>query len=51
MSAISTETLSLGYGETIIIDELNLTIPKVKSPYLSAATAAVSRLSFGLSHV
>ncbi|MEC1259684.1 ABC transporter ATP-binding protein [Bacillus swezeyi] len=28
MSAISTETLSLGYGETIIIDELNLTIPK-----------------------
>ncbi|MDA7027481.1 ABC transporter ATP-binding protein [Bacillus sp. CLL-7-23] len=28
MSAISTETLSLGYGETMIIDELNLTIPK-----------------------
>ncbi|MFS3914809.1 ABC transporter ATP-binding protein [Bacillus australimaris] len=28
MSAISTEGLSLGYGETIIIDELNVSIPK-----------------------
>lgn len=28
MSAISTETLSLGYGDAVIIDELNLTIPK-----------------------
>ncbi|MGE6630014.1 ABC transporter ATP-binding protein [Bacillus sp. NPDC077027] len=28
MSAISTEGLKLGYGETIIIDELNLSIPK-----------------------
>lgn len=28
MSAISTETLSLGYGETVIIDELNVAIPK-----------------------
>jgi len=28
MSAISTEGLSLGYGETMIIDELNVSIPK-----------------------
>ncbi|WP_144492886.1 ABC transporter ATP-binding protein [Bacillus pumilus] len=28
MSAISTEVLSLGYGETMIIDELNVSIPK-----------------------
>lgn len=28
MSAISTETLSLGYGDAVIIEELNLTIPK-----------------------
>lgn len=28
MSAISTETLSLGYGETVIIDELDVAIPK-----------------------
>ncbi|MEK4791609.1 ABC transporter ATP-binding protein [Bacillus sp. FSL K6-2971] len=28
MSAISTEALSLGYGETMIIDELNVSIPK-----------------------
>ncbi|MFS0656155.1 ABC transporter ATP-binding protein [Bacillus sp. 179-C3.3 HS] len=28
MSAISTEGLSLGYGETLIIDELNVSIPK-----------------------
>ncbi|AVM25340.1 ABC transporter ATP-binding protein [Bacillus pumilus] len=28
MSAISTEDLSLGYGETMIIDELNVSIPK-----------------------
>ncbi|MGM0967334.1 MAG: ABC transporter ATP-binding protein [Bacillota bacterium] len=28
MSAISTEGLSLGYGETMIIDELNASIPK-----------------------
>ncbi|MFP3325745.1 hypothetical protein R0K05_22065, partial [Planococcus sp. SIMBA_160] len=27
MSAISTEGLSLGYGETMIIDELNVSIP------------------------
>lgn len=51
MSAISTETLSLGYGETIIIDELNLTIPKGEITVFIGATVAVSRLSFGLSHV
>lgn len=28
MSAISTETLSLGYGETVIIDRLDVAIPK-----------------------
>ncbi|WEZ73321.1 ABC transporter ATP-binding protein [Bacillus altitudinis] len=28
MSAISTEGLSLGYGETMIIDEINVSIPK-----------------------
>ncbi len=28
MSAISTNTLSLGYGDSLIIDELNVTIPK-----------------------
>lgn len=28
MSSISTEGLSLGYGETMIIDELNVSIPK-----------------------
>lgn len=33
MSAISTETLSLGYGETVIIDELDVAIPKAKSLY------------------
>lgn len=43
MSAISTETLSLGYGDAVIIDELNLTIPKVKLPYLLAAMAAENR--------
>ena len=41
--ALETKRLTLSYGETIIIDELNLEIQKVKLPSLSVLTVAGNR--------
>ncbi len=43
MSAISTETLSLGYGETVIIDELDVAIPKGEITVLIGSNGAENR--------
>lgn len=44
--ALETKRLTLSYGETIIIDELNLEIPKAKLQSLSVLTVAENQLYY-----